>query len=486
MTSIIGTRSTELITTSLKIAIVAYLLQRWKNIKFCHAFLGLFAWHMWNDKIGITLLACFAVHHLISHYQEEKAAAARGRVVGGGHGHGHGGTTNSRSMMRTTPIVHEQTTSHGQKSVTDTAGDATDMIDSGITANRLSSSQQKDVNYKSDTDDNKSIKTRRQRRADETQNHSPASTTTGPLTSSKSHPGLDGFHRWMEAISDIYRVYAIGKEGTGVEEPFVPHLPRSESGRVSVNMEVTNSMISDDIDVYWINYKGREEFKGTINNNYHQVSNGLRITTWVGHPWVFRRHRDQQFLLHFIPYRVLPVTSIEAAKPTTNDSSIGLYNFSIAEPNNNSNDICSVVDNIIPYPPNEKITSINHALEFSCQQMEREDAIPTILLKYLYNIVLHPTESKYRQIRTSNKVFWNNIWINGGRGVLHALGFEERGPFVEMGPNTGSLPGERLKHLADAIVMLEELEKDRKDMNRHEIVQPHGADGYTGRAGWHI
>ncbi len=171
------------------------------------------------------------------------------------------------------------------------------------------------------------------------------------------------------------------------------------------------------------------------------------------------------------------------------DDFVGRYEFTIAEANpltSGYNEVCSVIDKTIPHPLSH-INTINEAVKFSCEQMEREDVTPRILLKYLHNVLVHPTEPKYRQIRTSNKVFFNNVWINGGRGILHALGFEEKGAFVEMGPNVGSLPGERLKHLADAIVMLEELVKDMEDGRRNEIVKkPLGADGYSGRAGWGI
>lgn len=118
--------------------------------------------------------------------------------------------------------------------------------------------------------------------------------------------------------------------------------------------------------------------------------------------------------------------------------------------------------------------------------MEREEINLRILLKYIHNIVPHPTESKCRLIRTNNKVFWNNVWITSGRGILHALGFEERGGYVEMGLNDGLLPKERLKDLGNAIVMMEKLVKDLEDSDSSEIVSPIGTNGFLGRAGWRI
>ena len=290
----------------------------------------------------------------------------------------------------------------------------------------------------------------------------------------------------MSAISDLYRVYTIAEEG---KESPIPTLPRSENGRAQIAMYVHNQMWEKDIDVYWVDYKGKERYKGTIRSH---LGRDLNIMTWVGHPWTFRRSQDQQLLLHFVPFKVPPITADEAKAIDAlgRDNSIGHYEFTIAEPDNVSSGnetskTCSVIDGIFPYPPN-KIKSVNHALEFSCQQMEREEVSPRILLKYLNNIALHPSDSKYRQIRTNNHVFWNNVWINGGRGILHSLGFEERGAYIEMGPHQGQLPKERLKQLLNAIVMLEELAKDMEDIDRNEIVRPFGTNGNSGRAGWRV
>ncbi len=301
-----------------------------------------------------------------------------------------------------------------------------------------------------------------------------------PLRSSTVHPGLDAFHIWYSAISDIYRMYSIGKID---EEAPLPVIPRSENGRVRVAICVNNRML-DDIDVYWVDYKGRDTFKGSIRFN----SNKFCVSTWVGHPWTFRRRRDHQLLLHFVPFRVLPIAFGEAKKieDKGKDRFIGHYEFTIVEPDLiDGNEACSVIDNILPYPP-ESIRSINHAMEISCQQMEREGTNPQILLKYLYKIVSNPSESKFRQIRTSNKIFWNNVWISGGRGILNALGFQECGAFIEMGPDAGPLPSDRLKNVCNAIIMLEELSSDMEDPNRKGYVRPPGTNNgdLVGRAGW--
>jgi len=295
-----------------------------------------------------------------------------------------------------------------------------------------------------------------------------------PLQSKTNHPGLNSFHQWMGAVSDMYRQYTIEKI---VQDCAIPILPRSERGQVRLRMRVQNKT-SSDIDVFWINYKGKESLKGTITS-----SGDIDITTWVGHPWAFRERDTGKLMLYFVPYRIIPVLESQYNSNEDHADTIGEHRFSIVT-SKSVEDMCAVQDDLFPYPPSN-ITSINHALEFSIQQMEREKVSPRMLLKYICNIALHPGESKYRQIRVANKVFWSNIWCNGGRGVLQALGFEEHGPYIEMGPDSVNLPGERVKEVSSAIVMLEEFMKDMEDTQKPEIHQPRGADG-AGRAGWRM
>jgi len=114
--------------------------------------------------------------------------------------------------------------------------------------------------------------------------------------------------------------------------------------------------------------------------------------------------------------------------------------------------------------------------------MERESVSPRTLLKYLKNTLENPHEVKFRQIRIANKLFWNQVWITACRGVLHILGFEEHGPFIEMGPN-GMLPASRIQQLSKTIsdleVILPYIENYSSIHN-----QPPGTDG-VGRAGYH-
>jgi hypothetical protein len=448
----------------IRISVVAFILQKWRNIKFYQSFVAIFAWFHWNT-VGITLFAMYVVHLVIASIQQRKVYASLGRIVGGGLGFSEDG-----HLSHLTKCADKSQNDKEKEKLTQLK-----------IANR----------FKIETNEKKMQK--RKRKKSQTKKPSSKNEISNhvcvvvepqklpPWSSSKDHPGLSDFHLWMGAMSDIYRVYEIGTIG---QESPLPYLPRSESGRVGLELNISN-FTTEAIDIYWVNYKGKETLRGNLRPYRDNVTH---ITTWVGHPWTFRRSSNQQLLFHFVPLRVAPITFDEARSNEIlgRDTSRGHFTFAIHEPDllNDSN-ACSIHDDALPHPPS-KIQSINHALEFACQQMERENINPSILLKYLRNIALNPSDSKYRQIRTGNKLFWNNIWINSGRGILHALGFEENGPFVEMGPELGPLPRDRLKHLANSIVMLEELAHDMEHGQRNLDHQPVGANGYVGRAGFRI
>lgn len=292
-----------------------------------------------------------------------------------------------------------------------------------------------------------------------------------PMQSSANHPGMGEFQAWYVAISDLYRQYLIGSENSDVDAPIIP---RSERGNVRVNLEVLNSTTAP-IDVFWVDYLGREEWKGSAapGGTWTQI-------TYVGHPWTFRS-QGGQVLLHYVPFRVIPTT--DQCRTVTRQSGEALQRFSILSPSYSSSAkglVCDIVDPIFPFPAT-KIQSVNKALEWCYQQMERERSSPHVLLKYLNNILKDPSEPKYRQIRTSNKRFWNGVWIKAGRGVLHALGFEEKGAYVEMGPATGALSTERVKQVSSAVHGLKGVLARMDGIDEKQ--QPEGADGY-GRAGY--
>jgi len=293
-----------------------------------------------------------------------------------------------------------------------------------------------------------------------------------PLKSSADHPGLSEFHAYYGAISDLYRQYIVGTKDGDVEP--APIIPRSERGNVRLQLEVLNSTTLP-VDVFWVDYMGREEWKGSAAPGSYWTQ-----TTWVGHPWTFRA-QGGQVLLHYVPYRIIPTTD-KAVTVTRNGDAI--HRFTILSPSYSSTRqelACDVMDPIFPFPAT-KHKSVDRSLEWCYRQMERDGTNPRTVLKYLCNIARHPSEAKYRQIRTANRKFWNDVWCNAGRGVLHALGFQEINGRIEMGPAAGSLSADRVKQVVGAIRDLERLlEQMEGSETPHE--QPEGADGY-GRAGF--
>ena len=293
-----------------------------------------------------------------------------------------------------------------------------------------------------------------------------------PLKSSADHPGLSEFHAYYGAISDLYRQYIVGTKDGEVQP--APIIPRSERGNVRLQLEVLNSTTLA-IDVFWIDYMGREEWKGSAAPGSYWTQ-----TTWVGHPWTFRA-QGGQVLLHYVPYRIIPTTD-KAVTVTRNGDAI--HRFTILSPSYSSmrQELpCDVMDPIFPFPAS-KHKSIDRSLEWCYRQMERDGTNPRTVLKYLYNVARHPSEPKYRQIRTANRKFWSDVWCNAGRGVLHALGFQEINGRVEMGPAAGSLSADRVKQVVGAIRDLERL-LEQMEGSETPREQPEGADGY-GRAGF--
>ena len=290
------------------------------------------------------------------------------------------------------------------------------------------------------------------------------------MQSSANHPGMGEFQAWHMAISDLYRQYLICSENNEVDAPIIP---RSERGNVQIHLEVLNSTTAP-VDVFWVDYLGREEWKGSA-----APGGTWTQQTWIGHPWTFRA-QGGQVLCHYVPFRVIPTT--DQCRTVTKQGK-ALQRFSILSPSYSSSAkglLCDIVDPILPFPAT-KIQSVEKALEWCYLQMERERSSPHVLLKYLNNILKDPSKPKYRQIRTSNKRFWNGVWITAGRGVMHALGFEEKGAYVEMGPATGALSAERLKQVSKAIHGLKGVQARMDGIDEKE--QPEGADGY-GRASY--
>lgn len=63
----------------------------------------------------------------------------------------------------------------------------------------------------------------------------------------------------------------------------------------------------------------------------------------------------------------------------------------------------------------------------NCNVKEKAEACKEIIVKYIENIVAHPTEEKYRKIRKANKIFVEKVRdVEGALDFLNAAGFQEQ------------------------------------------------------------
>uniref|UniRef100_A0A7S2JN08 PUB domain-containing protein n=1 Tax=Cyanoptyche gloeocystis TaxID=77922 RepID=A0A7S2JN08_9EUKA len=105
--------------------------------------------------------------------------------------------------------------------------------------------------------------------------------------------------------------------------------------------------------------------------------------------------------------------------------------------------------------------ALNGALAVFATRASVEEMRSTtdILSKYIGNVAQNPSEPKYRQIRKQNAVFQQKILnVPGASAILQAVGFVERGDFLEMGTPDLELLNLALKRLAEELE-----EKDAKD-----------------------
>merc|ERR1711918_315165 len=103
----------------------------------------------------------------------------------------------------------------------------------------------------------------------------------------------------------------------------------------------------------------------------------------------------------------------------------------------NRGELCQIDDPVLPHP-SELIDTPAKAVDWTLTHMERclqDLVISTVetLKTYLANIVAHPNEIRYRQLRTAQRRFEREIWSTPARGILLAAGFVERGAFLELG-----------------------------------------------------
>jgi len=327
------------------------------------------------------------------------------------------------------------------------------------------------------------------------------------LHSQAKHPGLTAYYNWHATITSLYRIYAIPSRDifTNTFNPAIlPMHPSSERGYIAVNITVVNQTSYESIQVYWIDYKGSEIYKGNIPRGGSWVQ-----TTFIGHPWTFRvgDGGEESVLLKYVPFRIAP--TVIGAETTSRESKnpVGTQMFTLRDVpegyvtrNEGFEPACLVDDTILPEPPlintynngerNLSLFTVHEmemAVKWSCFQIQREDAAsPGVgvaaskrLLQYLQNICLQPNNTKYRRLRTGNRIFFESIYSTGARGVLLALGFEEYFGYLECGPSEGgALNYERLRQISDAMMIVDRTLKLM--MESDAVVQPEGADGRVG------
>jgi hypothetical protein len=218
------------------------------------------------------------------------------------------------------------------------------------------------------------------------------------MHSKAEHPGLEAYYHWKSTLTSLYRVYAVPLHsyphtsyGTKqIKEAVLPMHPSSERGQTAVYIEVTN-FTSNDVAVYWVDYKGNENYKGRIRPSevWHQ-------TTYIGHPWKFRKitndnnvASDESILLKYVPFRVIP--SIEGAETVTEDESTGMQRFALKEVPNDFGVIvdgikwrpaCFVEDTILPEPP---LVSLRGEVDSSRSNGEN---VPVLFFHVLFSCFL--------------------------------------------------------------------------------------------------
>ncbi|KAK1735787.1 hypothetical protein QTG54_013493 [Skeletonema marinoi] len=146
------------------------------------------------------------------------------------------------------------------------------------------------------------------------------------LHSQANHPGLSAYYNWHATITSLYRIFAIPNRDvfTNTFNPAIlPMHPSSERGNIAVNITVANQTRYESIQVYWIDYKGNEIYKGNVPRGGSWVQ-----TTFIGHPWTFRvggsDGGEESVLLKYVPFRIAP-TVLGAETATSRESSGGCW-----------------------------------------------------------------------------------------------------------------------------------------------------------------
>jgi PUB domain/VHL beta domain len=303
-----------------------------------------------------------------------------------------------------------------------------------------------------------------------------------------AHPGLDAFWYWWDVNTSLFRIYTLARnDGVDVSPPYNPS---SRRGVTPVALKVTNGTKLDLL-VYWVDFKGKYVPKGKI-----QPGRTWYQSTWIDHPWVFCRADNDQTILYYIPYRVIPTTEKE---PTVDpdDPDIGVHRFTIHPPSNKSPDDtdpttgaplwrCQVADPVLPYPAKNFFLTPEIAVAWTllhCHRMSHTMNVEwNALIKYLSNVVHHPDEAKYRRLRLANPKF-APVWNSPLQGLLLAVGFVEHHEYAHLGRQDGPLSRERVQDVAQLVYHLEQWKDYHETADGSLPPQPEGADGY-GREGY--
>jgi PUB domain/VHL beta domain len=263
-------------------------------------------------------------------------------------------------------------------------------------------------------------------------------------------------------------------------------MPQSRRGNVAIALHVTNVMPSANISVKWVDYKGKEIDKGTI-----QANGGVWTqSTFVEHPWVFRDESTSDLLFYFVPYRTIPpLFDDRLPLRDEHDPDVGMHRFTIAAPDAGAQshlDRISIEDPTFPYPSERHLRTPSLALQWAFRhgRRMRYQYWPTFI-KYLSQIVQHPTDSKYRRIRTNNRTFGSEVYnVGPAQGMIWAMGFVQHGGYVELGTDTTPYPRERIQALSQLLYLAERhYERVLKGTDEEDALPEGALDGF-GRAGW--
>jgi hypothetical protein len=301
-----------------------------------------------------------------------------------------------------------------------------------------------------------------------------------------------------------------------------PYNPSSRRGHTSVDLRVTNDTEDETIDVYWINYSGGYEHKGTITPN----GGVWTQSTWIDHPWVFCTsssssasdgvNEKEKVVAHYIPYKIIPNVVPEAPTVDLNDIKttggddddekdvkgkgkkrlIGIHRFVIVKlsqqrdgaNHNDGNDKEDdprkrythwIRDDILPLSLD--IATEQQALELCLLHCVRTGYYHwKTLLLYFTKVQAQPDVAVYRHVRIANPTFADAVWQTAARGVFLATGWVEHGAYLEWG--VGDRPFPRPDDVTRIVKTIERWWRRAEDA-AFGADQPEGADGY-GRAGF--